>query len=280
MKPDLPPVSPRKFHPSLIETPVENRLNLPDGRMAEEISTDRQILAEYCQSYYGETWASLRCAALHDLSTRLGAIRERIPVFEELLDKGQPAISLRGVYDEMYQSLLALYAKGSLNALLVIAELQLIGDRFPPLRNSGKEMDALRVAEDEGNIALYAFLGDHLLKEKRVEEAAVVYHRGTEMGCSACHYQLGQLAEWGVGEAPNSAEIAYAHYQQAARMNYPPASVALAKLLLTNTATICQPISLVQNLEYAVELGCEGAAVMLNQILTRLRKTSDTPQSL
>lgn len=264
MKPDLPPVSPLSYHPTIFETPLESRLKLPDGRMAGQVSSDLAVLDDYCQSQFNKTWSFLRCEALQDLATRVEAINGRISALEDLLRKGQSAETLVEVYDDLYEALAAAYADGSLNALIGIGKLCLtIGAPFPPLGSSEKGVEAVKMAAELGNIAAYCFLGDFFLKEGRVQEAAAAYQSGVEEGCSACAYQLGQFAERGVGGVVKNDRAALDYYFRAARDNYPPAQVALARLWLKRSELFPMPANLVEMLKDCIEMRCESAEMTL-----------------
>lgn len=264
MKPDLPLVSPLSYHPTIFETPLESRLKLPDGCMAGQVSSDLTELDDYCQSKFSKTWSSLRCEALQDLATRMGAINGRISALEVLLRKGQSADTLIEVYDDLYEALAVAYADGSLNALIVIGKLCLtIGANFPPLGRSGKGIEAVKMAAELGNVAAYCFLGDYFLKEGRAQEAVTAYQSGVEKGCSACAYQIGQFAERGVGGIFKSGRVAYDHYLRAARDNYPPAQVAMAQLWLKRSEQLPMPANLVEMLKDCIEMRCERAEITL-----------------
>ena len=280
MKPDLPPPSPLDFHPTIFDFPQENRFKLPNGRMVERVSADPQKLEEYCQAKFGKSWPSIRCDAEVDLASRLIAITDRMTALEAFLQKGQPPETLIEAYDDIDDALCAAYGDGSLKALVLMGHLSLtIGGKFPPLQKPGIGIGSIRAAADLGYIAAYCFLGDHLLKDGRADEAVMAYQQGAEKGCSACLYQLGQFTERGVGGIVQSDRAAFDFYLQAAEKNYPPADVALAKLWLCSPQ-LPQPANLEAVLKERVEMRCEGAEMTLAELYLRTSSSSESKRKV
>ncbi|WP_409322632.1 hypothetical protein [Pseudomonas putida] len=266
MKPNLPPVSPLEFHPSQFESPLEGRLKLPDGRVVGEVCSDLAYVDEYCHANYGDSWWTLRCHALEDLAARLFAISGRIPALDALLRAGQPVETLSDAYNAIYDSLMSVYADGSLQALLMAGKLSLeVGERFPPLATSGKGVETIEMSAQLGNAAAYCVLGDHYLSGRRVDAAIREYEKGAALKCSACVYQLGQLAEHGL-ISEDSGRSAYDFYLFASAENYPPATVALARLWLKNPNEHSRPPNLVQSLIDCAEMRCERAELTLAEV--------------
>ncbi|MBH3389421.1 sel1 repeat family protein [Pseudomonas putida] len=280
MKPDLPSASPLAFHPTILDTPQENRLKLPNGRMVELVSADPEKLEEYCQEKFGRSWPSIRWDAKVDLATRLIAITDRMAPLEALLQKGQPPETLIEAYDDINDALLGAYGDGSLKALMLMGQLSTLGSKFPPLAKPGAGIGNFQAAADMGYIAAYCFLGDHLLKQGRAVEAATAYQQGAQKGCGACLYQLGQLTERGVGGLVQSDRAAFDLYADAINWNYPPAWVAIARLWLRSPRKLPRPEQVVQMLEECVQMECEGAAMVLAEISLCHNRTSYTKRAV
>lgn len=280
MKLDLPPVSPLAFHPSQFEYPLESRLKLPDGRMVGQVCPDLEELDEYCRANYGDHWWSLRCHALQDLAARLAAISGRIPALHALLRAGQPAETLKDAYDDIHDSLMSAYSDGSLQALLLAGKLSLeVGEHFPPLATAGTGIETIEMSAQLGNAAAYCVLGDYYLCERRVEAALGEYQKGAAVQCSACIYQLGQLAECGL-VSTDSGRSAYDFYLIALEENYPPATVALAKAWVKNPNEHSRPSNLVQALIDCVDMRCERAELTLAEVYTINGRSSEVMKTV
>lgn len=273
MKPDLPPVSPVKFPPLNFSQLLESRIRLPDGRMLKEVGGDPASLEGYCQCSFGRSWFDIRAEYVESLDARLGLISARITTLEVLLRQGQPAESLITAYDDICEQLDMAYADGSLEALVMMSKLSLVGGRFPPLGTSGKGVEAAVMAAEFGYVSAYHFLGDYHLGEGRAYEAAGAYQKGSERGCIVCSYQLGQFAERGVGGITKSDRAAFNFYADV-YLFYPPAAVAIGQLCLRNMTEFSRPANLTLTLEIAVEMQCDGAAVVLAECYLLTQRTS------
>lgn len=281
MKQELPPISPSQFHPICLDTTLDNSLKLPDGRRSGEVSTDPVELDVYCQAKFHKSWSALKCDAQIDLVTRLADIDARLPAFEELLRLGHSPATLGGAYREFVESLRELHHDGSLNALILIGKVEISIGRYFQLQDSeALGIEALLSAINLGSVAALSILGDHFLAQGKVAEAIAVYREGADQECSVCLYQLGRFTEQGVGAITVSEKAAFDLYRKASNYNYPPAAVAMVKLWLRSSEPLPLPDNPISIVRDALDIGCEGAAMVLAELYQCTDGVVDAPRKV
>ncbi|WP_348970951.1 hypothetical protein [Pseudomonas atacamensis] len=278
MKPSLPQISPSQFHPFTIDATIDNRLKLPDGMRSGEVSANPLELDVYCQSSFGKSWSTIKNDARRELAKRMVGSTARLSAFKELLRHGQPAATLADAYSEFIESLRELHSDGSLNALIIIGEIEFsIGCYFHSRDPQSLRIEALRGAIDLGSVAALSMLGDHFLVQGRIDEAITAYHEGSGKECYVCLYQLGRFTEQGAGAITISEKAAFDLYRQASNYNYPPAAVAMVNLWLRSSESLPLPGNPISIVKDALDRGCEGAAMVLAELYQCTDGEVDTP---
>lgn len=267
MNHDFPSPSPTQFRPFQIDTPLYDRLLLPNGRRVGEISTDHEEINEYCLANFNESWHSLRFSALSVLADRLNEIQGRIPPLQALLEAGQPSDTLIPSFGHISEALQALANDGSIEALVILGMFQLsVGHHFMPGRGLSKGRKTIREAIRLGSTCGHVLLGDSYLEAGEAEKAAGAYTEGYNQGCSVCCYQLAKLHEKGAGPIPRDQLLAFKFYRCAHENNYPPAAVAMVRLWLRSAEILPLPCDPTVLAEDAFASGCDGAGTLLAEL--------------